>query len=106
MVSQVTRRSVHLAVVGGLLGVILPVGGAAAFKLPPPPQGRANLKERLAAGERRRAELDALKGPVRDTPSGIQYRELEVGFGLEADRDDICDISYTVYTQVQRSLAG
>lgn len=70
--TQVTRRDVQLVLVSTFLGAAWPADQVAAFKLPPPSQGRANLKARLEAGERRREELDALKGPVRVTSSGIQ----------------------------------
>ena len=28
-----------------------------------------------------------------------RYREMEVGFGKEAQRDDTCDVAYEVFTQ-------
>lgn len=70
--TQVTGRDVQLVLRSTFLGAAWPADQVAAFKLPSPSQERANVKARLEAEERRREELDALKGPMRVTSSGIQ----------------------------------
>jgi FKBP-type peptidyl-prolyl cis-trans isomerase len=72
---------------------------ASAKIVVPPPVSKRNLRRSLQEGDRRREELELARGPVRETASGIQYREMEVGFGKEVQREDTCDVAYEVFTQ-------
>lgn len=81
----------------GALGLVLAEQAHAKIVVPPP-VSRRNVRQSQEEGERRREELEAARGPVKKTPSGIQYRELEVGFGEEAARGDTIDVSYQVFT--------